>query len=146
MRTSSRVVRGVGWVAAAGLLALLVSTNCGTADQIVQPEACGPNGACPTGFLCNPVDNRCVPGSTTCAEGDPQLCPANSTCYPPTGPGECKPPSQVACDGLPPDYRIPFLRCTTGTCPEGQRCGLISVKSGIGGIGSDCGCIPVPAR
>ena len=146
MRTSSRVVRGMGWVAAAGLLALLVSTNCGTTDQVVELEACGPNGACPPGFLCRPVDNRCVAGSTTCAEGAPLLCPVNSTCYPPTGPGECKAQAQVACDGLPADYRTPSLMCTAGTCPEGQRCGTISVKVGADAIGADCGCVPVPIR
>ena len=89
MGTTRRVVEGVGWIAAAALLALLVSTNCSTTEQAMLPSPCGPDGTCPAGFFCIPADNLCYVGhATVCAGGNPLTCPIEQTCYPPRGAGE----------------------------------------------------------
>ena len=141
MGTSQRVVQSLGWVAAAGLLALLIFTNCSTTDHNLASE-CGPNGECPAGFQCNTVNNLCVVGtSTTCTDGNAQFCPNDRTCYPPTGPGECIPPAQIACDGAPENPGPPSF-CTVGSCPDGQVCGNLSIKDVSGGFRRGCGCVP----
>lgn len=40
-------------------MALLWAAACGSGDTSDE-ETCGPNGTCPAGFVCNPVNNRCI--------------------------------------------------------------------------------------
>jgi hypothetical protein len=143
MRTRRDIARGLGWVAAAGLLALLVSTNCGTTDQMFLPEACGADAACPRGGICDVRSNRCSAG--LCSNGDASMCPSETTCYPPTGPGECKPPDQFGCfyGGVPPPGDSSF--CTPGLCPSGYACATITVHR-HGALEPQCGCVPSPTR
>ena len=145
MRPSRRVARVFGWVAAGGLLALLVSTNCATSD-ISPGEVCDPNvPSCPAGFMCEAVTRdiyRCALRVVTCIDGDFNACPTNTTCFPPTGLGECKSPEQVACTFIGP---AGGMSCTPGSCPSGQVCGTITVNTS-GSPSTACGCVPQPLR
>ena len=145
MRTLGRVTHGVAWTAAAGLLALLVSTNCATPD-ISPGEVCDPNvPSCPAGFVCEAVTRgiyRCALRVVTCTDGDFNACPTNTTCFPPTGPGECKSPEQVACTFNGP---AGGTSCTPGICPAGQACGTIIVNTS-GSPSTACGCLPQPVK
>jgi hypothetical protein len=140
MRTSRRVAQAFGWIAAGGLLALLVSTNCGTSEQVVQPEACGPNGECPRGNACEVRSNVCLP--VPCNDGDASVCGTDTTCFPPTGPGVCTSPEQVACTFI---GTADGTSCAPGLCPSGQVCGTIIVN-GPGSPSTACGCVPQPVK
>lgn len=137
-----RVVQGFGWAAAAGLLALLVSTNCAYPGAVAGLISCSGGGggstACPRGTTCESSSgrDRCMP--VLCSEAD---CPIGTTCVPPKGRGECKPPDQVACSftGAPNP-----LACTAGMCPTGQVCRTISVNAGGPISQATCGCVPNP--
>ena len=142
MGTSLRVVgQGLGWAAAAALLALLVMTNCNSVEVLERIE-CGPNGVCPTGYLCDPPSNLCLIGDTTCSDGNVKSCPDNKTCYPPTGPGECVAPAQIACGAVLPGDQV----CSTGICSPGLACRPITVKGTSGSVHQECGCVPQPAK
>jgi hypothetical protein len=43
----------------AWLTLALLALACGSSDTPMEGDPCGPGGTCPTGFMCNPVDNRC---------------------------------------------------------------------------------------
>ena len=138
MRTLGRVMHGLAWTAAAGFLALLISTNCASPDPGGRVEVCLSDAECPSGNIC--ANGICR--GTTCSDGDVNACPTNTTCFPPTGPGECKSPDQVACTfvGLPGG-----TSCAPGLCPSGQVCGTIIVNSS-GSPSTACGCVPQPVR
>ena len=129
MNTLRRVVHGAGWVAAAGLLALLVSTNCGLAFPItgVVCTAGGGGGGgssdpgCELGSTCDPQRGSC--SSITCTDGDLTACPIGTTCVPSKGPGVCKPPDQLTCD-------------------VGQVCSPFPVRGPGGTTSEACGCMP----
>lgn len=39
---------------------VLALAACGSGDEIGEGDPCGPNGTCPSGLQCNPVNNRCI--------------------------------------------------------------------------------------
>ena len=128
MTTLRRLVRGLGWFAAAGLLALLVSTNCGplVLGAIAACTAGGGGGGssdsgCEAGSTCDPERGSC--SSITCIDGDLTACPIGTTCVPSKGPGVCKPPDQFTCDA-------------------GQVCTPFPVRGAAGTTSEACGCIP----
>ena len=129
MRTLGRVTHGLAWAAAAGLLALLVSTNCGLAGAIVIGVCAGAGGGgggssdsgCEMGSTCDPERASC--SSTTCTDGDVTGCPIGTTCVPSKGPGVCKPPDQFMCD-------------------PGQTCTPFPVRAAGGATSEACGCVP----
>lgn len=49
------------------LLALFLVAACGSPDTETN-EACGPNGECPPGFECNPVNRRCLKAGSVTAD------------------------------------------------------------------------------
>src|SRR5206468_2206358 len=104
-------------------------------------QVCEPNlPSCPEGFTCQPFPelDRYLCIVVTCRDGDFTACPANTTCFPPTGPGECKPPRQVACTFIGP---AGGSNCAPGICPSGQVCGTITVNR-LGLPSTACGCVP----
>jgi hypothetical protein len=128
MTSGGRVVRAGLWVAAAGLLALVVSTNCGpvAVTAIIACAAGGGGGGgsndpkCELGSTCDSGSGLCTP--ITCNDGDLSVCPIGTTCAPDKGPGVCKPPEQFTCDA-------------------GQVCSPFPVRA-AGGTTEACGCIP----
>ena len=128
MMALGRVTRLGTWLAAAGLLALLVSTNCGLiiGASILACTAGGGGGGgsddtkCELGSSCDTGSGACNP--ITCDDGDVSACPIGTTCAPAKGPGVCKPPDQFTCD-------------------PGQTCSPFPVRSADGTTLS-CGCVP----
>jgi hypothetical protein len=43
-----------------GITCLVVAAACGTGDDTMTEDECGPTRMCPQGFECHPVDRRCV--------------------------------------------------------------------------------------
>jgi hypothetical protein len=128
MTAPGRIIRLGTWLAAAGLLVLLVSTNCGPTigAAILACTAAGgggggsSDGSCELGSSCNAGSGVCSP--ITCDDGDVSACPIGTTCAPAKGPGVCKPPEQFTCD-------------------PGQTCSPFPVRS-TDGTTEMCGCVP----
>ena len=127
MTALGRIIRLGPWLAAAGLLALLVSTNCGLTFPVVGVACLAGGGGgssdsgCELGSTCDPQRGSC--SSTTCTDGDLTDCPIGTTCVPSKGPAVCKPPDQFTCDA-------------------GQVCTPFPVRGAGGTTSEACGCIP----
>ena len=129
MTTLGRILRSGAWIAAAGFLALLVSTNCGPiiGAAVLACTAGGGGGGggsndtkCELGSTCDTGSGLCSP--ITCTDGDLTACPIGTTCAPNKGAGVCKPAEQFTCD-------------------PGQTCSPFPVRT-AGGTTLSCGCVP----
>jgi len=162
--TFGRIVHGSGWLVGAGLLVLLISTNCtvvstplcssdfecGAPDQVCDQNKCivgcrGPE-QCAVGETCEPhpgiplgsAAGQCIANVCNDSESS-SACPTDTTCWPPGGSGVCTPRAQVGCDG---GLLSDVPACTAGICQNPDEvCGAIVVHV-AGGTEQACGCIP----